>query len=78
MTDDIFKPSDQSEKFHVLMLSHFPGVAVSEVGNLKCEMCQDFKEKYCLGKNLKGREVARCMWNRAGEVDIEIYESFVL
>jgi len=74
MEYDIFKPSDQASKFQVLMMSHFPGVTVREVMNLKCEMCQDFKQKYCDGKNLKGKEVAKCMWDRADEVEVEITE----
>jgi hypothetical protein len=79
MDEKIFKFSDREEKFQVLMITHFPGVTVREVEKLSCEICQDFKEKYCVGKNLKAKEAARCMWDRAGEADVEveIHKTFI-
>ena len=77
MEEDIFKPDDQAERFAVLMFIHFPGITVPEVEKLKCEICQDFKEKYCVGKKLKGKEAARCMWDRSKEVEVEIIRSSI-
>ena len=74
MGENILQLTDQAKRFQILMLSHFPGVTIYQIETLTCGMCQDFKKNYCLGKNLKGKDVARCMWDRAGEVEIEIIE----
>jgi hypothetical protein len=74
MSDDIFKCGDQ-EKFNILMNIHFPKIV--EVEKLKCEICEDFKEKYCLGKKLTGLEVVECMLERVDNVEVEIHKSLI-
>jgi hypothetical protein len=77
MKEKIFKCSARAERFVLLMAMHFPGISAEEEEKLSCEICQDFKEKYCPGKNLKAKKVARCMWDRANEVEVEIHRSLL-
>jgi len=66
---------DDQEKFNVLMSIHFPKII--EVEKLRCEVCQDFKERYCLGKKLIGLQVVECMLARVDNIDVEIQKSFI-
>ena len=77
MKEKIFKFSSRAERFCLLMAMHFPGVTAQEEEKLSCEICQDFKEKFCAGENLKAKAVVTCMWARANKVEVEIHKTFI-
>jgi hypothetical protein len=60
------------EKFGFVMHIHFPNVRPGQVEDLRCEVCQDFKEKHCTGQNLKEKDVIVCMVEKADLVEFEI------
>ena len=53
------------EKFGFMMWAHFPKVKPGRVEDLRCDICEDLKEKHCPGKNLKGQDVLGCMIEKA-------------
>jgi hypothetical protein len=53
------------EKFGFMMWAHFPKVKPGQVEDLRCEICEDLKDKHCLGRNLKGQAVIVCMIEKA-------------
>lgn len=66
---------NDQEKFNILMNIHFP--KIFKIEKLRCEVCQDFKEKYCPGKNLTGLHVVECMLERVDNIEVEINKSFI-
>jgi hypothetical protein len=53
------------EKFCFMMCVHFPKVKPGQVEDLRCEICEDLKNKHCQGKSLKGQAVILCMIEKA-------------
>jgi hypothetical protein len=63
------------EKFGFMMWAHFPSVHPGQVQDLRCEVCQDLKDKHCPGQNLKGEDVIHCMMEKAEFSEFHIIRS---
>jgi hypothetical protein len=59
------------EKFGFMMAAHFPGIRTGEIQNLRCELCEDLKNRRCLGFGLKGQQVIACMIEKAEHAEFQ-------
>jgi len=53
------------KKFSFMMFVHFPNMKPGQIGDLRCGICEDLKQKHCEGKNLRGEDVIICMIEKA-------------
>jgi len=60
------------KEFGFIMMVHFPSVRPGQVEDLRCEVCEDLKDKHCPGKNLKGEDAFLCMIEKTEQS--EFYE----
>ena len=59
------------EKFGFIMAAHFPGIKPGQIQDLRCEICEDLKNRRCLGFGLKGQQVIACMIEKAENAEFQ-------
>lgn len=65
------------EKFCLIIKMHFPEVREGDIDSLSCIICQDFIEKNCDGKVLKGALVLDCMVEKIDNISIDQVQAFL-
>lgn len=65
------------KKFYLIIKMHFPDVAAGDIDSLSCNICQDYIEKNCDGKALKGAEVLDCMIAKIDNTFIDRVKAFM-
>lgn len=55
------------DKFHMIMLMHFPDVEPNAIEELSCFRCTDFKCGACKGELLYGQKVIECMVDKVSK-----------